>query len=77
MAELDELKRLNQAQEKKKGEAQQSRKEVGVACKSALANDPQQLEKLGILAFSEGYRRKKGEKPEPPASRSPSGDRSS
>jgi hypothetical protein len=35
-----------------------------VACKSALANDPQQLEKLGILAFSEGYRRKKEEKPD-------------
>jgi len=29
MAELDELKRLNEAQEKKKGEAQQSRKEGG------------------------------------------------
>jgi len=81
LAELDELKRLNEAQEKKKGEAQQSRKErddlyvelsvwlsqFKVACKSALANDPQQLEKLGIMAFSENYRRKKGEKPEPPA----------
>jgi len=29
MAELDELKRLNEAQEKKKGESQQSRKEGG------------------------------------------------
>jgi len=39
-----------------------------VACKSALANDPQQLEKLGILAFSENYRRKKAEKhDQPPA----------
>jgi len=81
LAELEELKRLNEAQEKKKGESQQTRKErddlyvelsvwlsqFKVACKSALANDPQQLEKLGILSLSEGYRRKKGEKPEPPA----------
>jgi len=80
MADLEELKKIHQAQEKKKGESQQTRKErddlyvelsvwlsqFKVACKSALANDPQQLEKLGILALSENYRRKKETKPDQP-----------
>ncbi len=76
LAELDELKRLDEEQESKKGIAQQATaerddlydelklwsSEFVRCCKLAMSDDDQQLEKLGIPALSEGYKRRKRKK---------------
>lgn len=68
---LDELKQLDEEQESKKGEAQKATKDRNqifkklnlwmggfvIACKDALKDDDQTLEKMGIKAYSEYYKK--------------------
>lgn len=73
ISELEELKRVHESYKKKKGEAQQSTierdalynklndwwSEFRAVCKSVFADDPQQMEKLGITVLSESYKKRK------------------